>query len=302
MANYLTFETIYQTVMKAIADSQYARSDEVKAIVNQVYLNEILHADDLYPLYWLMECEESKKSKERATITGITAANPPVVTAAAHGFEDGDLVTIYGVSGMTQLNYRTFLVDDKATNTFELQDLSGTDIVGAGYTAYTSGGYAHHRGISLTDTEKVLHANWYGYNKGMDFIGPEKLEAEAAWMDDSLSRPTKCMHRQIYTAAGTQLDYLMWYPAPDAAYNLRLWYVTQAARLTNTTDVPLLPPQFHDAIIAGAITRLGENKVQVEAGVVWPTIYNSNIDSLVAFNRNWWEEHKPYERSKLFLP
>ena len=302
MSNFLTFENIYQTVMKAIADSQYARSDEVKAIVNQVYLNEILHADDLYPLYWLMEVDDTKKSKARATITGITKASPPVVTATAHGFVDGDLVTIYGVAGMTELNYRTFLVDDAAANTFELQDLSGVDIVGAGYTTYTSGGYAHHRGISLTDCEKVIRANWYGYNKGMDFIGPDQLEDQSSWMDDSRSRPLKCMHKQIYTSAGTQLDYLMWFQASDAAYNLRLWYVKQADRLSSTSDVPLLPPQFHDAIIAGAITRLGENKVQVEAGVVWPTIYNAEVDSLVAFNRNWWEEHKPFERSKLFLP
>jgi hypothetical protein len=302
MANYLTFQNIYETVMKAIADSQYARSDEVKAICNMIYLDELLHCDDLYPLYWLMECEDSRKTNTRATITGITKAAPPVVTATAHGFSDGDIVTIYGVEGMTELNNRTFMVDDKNTNTFELQDLSGTDIVGTGYTTYTSGGYVHHRGISISDCEKVLHANWYGYNKGMDFISPEKLEAESGWMDDSLSRPTKCMHKQVYTAAGTQLDYLLWYPAPDDNYSLRLWYVTQAARLSSASDVPLLPPQFHDAIISGAITRLGENKVQVEAGVIWPTIYNAQVDGLVAFNRNWWEEHKPYERSKLFLP
>jgi len=170
MDNYLTFEGIYQTIMKAIGDSQYSRSDEVKAVANMVYLNEICQCDELYPLFWLLECDDSKKTKTRATITGITAASPPVVTAAAHGFVDGDLVTIYGVVGMTEVNNRTFLVDDKAANTFELQDLSGVDIVGAGYTAWTSGGYAHHRGISLTACNRVLRANWHGYNKGLDFI------------------------------------------------------------------------------------------------------------------------------------
>ena len=110
------------------------------------------------------------------------------------------------------------------------------------------------------------------------------------------------MHRQVYTAAGAQIDYLLWYQAADAAYNLRVWYVKQAARLSATTDVPLLPYQFHDAIVAGAITRLGENKVQVEAGVVWPAIYNAELESIKTYNRKWWDDHKPYERSGLFLP
>jgi hypothetical protein len=302
MADYLSFETIYQTVMKAIGDSQYARSDEVKAICNQVYLNEILVCDDLYPPFWLMECDDTMKSKARATITGITKASPPVVTATAHGFVDGDLVTIYDVVGMTELNYRTFVVDQVSADTFHLHDYSLTDIVGAGYTTYTSGGYAHHRGVTLTDTQKVLWANWHGYNKGMEFISPQQVEDQATWMDVSCSRPLKMMHKQVYTAAGAQIDYLLWYQAADAAYNLRVWYVKQAARLSATTDVPLLPYQFHDAIVAGAITRLGENKVQVESGVVWPTIYNAEIEAIKAFNRKWWMDHKPYERSGLFLP
>lgn len=72
-----------------------------------------------------------------APITGITAANPPVVTAAAHGFSNGDIVFISGVAGMTQVNNIAFTVANKATNTFEL-----SGITGAGFSAYTSGGIA----------------------------------------------------------------------------------------------------------------------------------------------------------------
>jgi hypothetical protein len=202
---------------------------------------------------------------------------------------------------MTEVLYRTFVVADKATNTFELQDLNGVDIVGAGYTAYTSGGYAHHRGVTLTDCNRVLRANWHGYNKGLEFIGMEQLENQSSWWDDSISRPQKMMHRKVYKADGNQIDYLLWFQAPEAAYYMRLWYEKQCARLVNTTDVPILPYQFHDAIIAGAITRLGENKTQVEAGVIWPILYKAHIDAIKAFNRKWWSENKTYERSPLFL-
>ena len=58
-------------------------------------------------------------------ITGATKANPVVITAAAHGFANGDVVYITGVSGMTQLNNKTFTVANKQTNTFQLQGIDG---------------------------------------------------------------------------------------------------------------------------------------------------------------------------------
>ena len=71
------------------------------------------------------------------TITGITAANPAVVTSAGHGFSNGDRVYITGVSGMSELNNRHFVVANVATNTFELTGEDSTD-----YDAYVSGGGA----------------------------------------------------------------------------------------------------------------------------------------------------------------
>jgi hypothetical protein len=77
------------------------------------------------------------------TISGITAANPAVVTATSHGYENGDEVLISGVSGMTEVNGKRFLVADKTTNTFELQDKDGVDINSSSFTAYSSGGVAN---------------------------------------------------------------------------------------------------------------------------------------------------------------
>lgn len=68
-------------------------------------------------------------------ITGVTAANPGVVTATAHGFSNGDRVVIQSVGGMTELNNRQFIAANVTANTFEL-----TGINTSSYTAYTSGG------------------------------------------------------------------------------------------------------------------------------------------------------------------
>jgi len=77
------------------------------------------------------------------TISAITKANPAVVTATSHGYENGDEVLISSVGGMTEVNGKRFLVADKSTNTFELQDKDGTDINSSGFTTYTSGGISN---------------------------------------------------------------------------------------------------------------------------------------------------------------
>ena len=71
------------------------------------------------------------------TITGITQANPAVVTVSSHGYSNGDDVWINSVVGMTQLNNRRFRIANVTTNTFELQGVNST-----GYTAYASAGTA----------------------------------------------------------------------------------------------------------------------------------------------------------------
>ena len=55
-------------------------------------------------------------------ITGISQANPGVVTSVGHGMVTGDWVYIEGVAGMTQINGRTCRVGATTANTFELQN------------------------------------------------------------------------------------------------------------------------------------------------------------------------------------
>lgn len=77
------------------------------------------------------------------SITGITKASPPIVTATGHGFTQGQIVIIDSVVGMTELNGRAFVVDLTATgaspttNKFALKGIDSTN-----YTAWSSGGTA----------------------------------------------------------------------------------------------------------------------------------------------------------------
>lgn len=70
------------------------------------------------------------------TITGITKANPAVVTTSgSHGYSNGDDVIISDVVGMTEVNGGTYTVANVTATTFEL---SGID--SSAYTTYSSGG------------------------------------------------------------------------------------------------------------------------------------------------------------------
>ena len=90
------------------------------------------------------------------TITAITKADPGVVTAAAHGFSDDDIVVIRGVVGMTEVNKVKYKVANKTTDTFELTDAdTGDDIDTSAYTAYISGGEVRKCVTSLSGLDHL---------------------------------------------------------------------------------------------------------------------------------------------------
>jgi hypothetical protein len=95
----------------------------------------ILEFGNLYIRFYKDNGQITESDK---TITGITAANPAVVTSNSHGYSNGDHIWISSVVGMTELNGRRFTVANKTTNTFELSGVNSS-----GYTAYSSGGIAN---------------------------------------------------------------------------------------------------------------------------------------------------------------
>lgn len=68
------------------------------------------------------------------TITGITKANPGVVTSTAHGLSDGAIVVFTMAAGMVELDGQAVRIANKTTDTFELEGLDTTD-----YSTFTAG-------------------------------------------------------------------------------------------------------------------------------------------------------------------
>ncbi len=90
---------------------------------------------------------------DRKAITGITAANPGVVTATAHGFSSTDIVSLSGIVGMTQLNGTTVTVTVIDANSFSI----GVDTTT--YTAYSSGGVAMGPWVTWASLSFVIPAS-----------------------------------------------------------------------------------------------------------------------------------------------
>lgn len=94
--------------------------------------------------------EESLVGREATqTISGATQADPCVITITSHTFNNGDEIYIDSVVGMTELNGNTYIVANKSTNTFELNDADGNNIDSTGFTAYSSAGTAARTFIYL---------------------------------------------------------------------------------------------------------------------------------------------------------
>ncbi|MGV3489936.1 MAG: ubiquitin-activating E1 FCCH domain-containing protein [Devosia sp.] len=71
-------------------------------------------------------------------LIGATKANPVVVTTStSHGYSNGDIVYISGVSGMTTLNSKFYRVANKTATTFALQTTAGANVDGTKYGTFT---------------------------------------------------------------------------------------------------------------------------------------------------------------------
>lgn len=76
-----------------------------------------------------------------AVPTAITNNSPGVITKNSHGFSNGQRVVCGALHGMTQLNYREFIIAGVTVNTFTLQDTqTGTAIDTTNFGTWTSGG------------------------------------------------------------------------------------------------------------------------------------------------------------------
>lgn len=119
-------------------------------------------------------------------ITGITQADPAVVTAVAHGFATGNLIAITAVDGMVEVNGRSFAITVLTPDAFELDGENSST-----YSAYVGGGTAaRQNGATTIGSGFGDFSKTYTYVvTAVDAAGTESLaSAETSLSSDSLSQ------------------------------------------------------------------------------------------------------------------
>jgi hypothetical protein len=183
-------------------------------------------------------------------ITGATAANPVVLTAAAHGLSDGDWIFVQGVAGMTELNGNFYIVDNATTNTFSLQDTDEADVNGLSYTAYVSGGQI----LEAIDLPALDTGTVVVYAKPSDMIKPIRKSEKNAYIsieDGKIISDTEDL-KMKYTYRCT--DTTRYFPKFTQALATRL-AAEIAFRITNSVQkAELLHKDYNERILPGAIS------------------------------------------------
>lgn len=220
-------------------------------------------------------------------ITGITNANPAVVTSNAHGYSNGDRVVIAGVGGMLEVNNREFIVANQTANTFELQGINS-----AGYGTYTSGGTAS-KIIEVTTpyTEAQLFDLDYAQTNDTLYIvhpshAPAKLSrsSHTSWTLTNvafIANPfgsTKAAPQAISSVAVTNGTVIVTYSGADNFTNGDTVYIEGVLGMT----------QINKRWYTVANVNTGANTFELQGvdGTTWTAAQNGtgNIEEYTAFS------------------
>lgn len=121
---------------------EVAYSEDPVRLIEFIFNDAQTYVLEFGDLYMRVIKDGLQLTETAKNITGITNANPAVVTSNAHGYSNGDEVYITGISGAIadDLNNRNFKVAGVTANTYQLQYMDGTNVNSTSFGSYTSGG------------------------------------------------------------------------------------------------------------------------------------------------------------------
>lgn len=134
-------------------DSPYAESEDLFSldldqdantmyITHPRYLPRVLTRTGHTAWTLVLQSITSDPFTDKQVISGITQADPGVVTATGHSHVNGDIVVIEEVVGMTEVNGQPYIVANAGVNTYQLTDTAGNNVDTSGFSAYGSVGFS----------------------------------------------------------------------------------------------------------------------------------------------------------------
>lgn len=170
----------------AIAKSYFHKGMSAGTALNDITANDALvrsiSATDGFTV-----TANSSFSSNQSAISGITKANPAVVTVAStSGWTTGDVVRLKNVAGMTNVNnvdYKIVVIDG---TTFSLTDMNGNAIDSSAFEAYVAAADDAAVNLSL----KVVDNGGYKITLGTDVVGANNdvmyVECRKAYINENV--------------------------------------------------------------------------------------------------------------------
>ena len=135
-------------------------------------------------------------------ISNITNANPAVVTATAHGFVTGNLISIADVTGMTEVNGNSYIITVLTPDTFELNGVDSSS-----YGIYSSGGTASRQNGATT-----IGDGFGDFDKTYTYV---VTAVDASGSESLASAETSVTTKSLSQTGGIRLT---WDTVPEAEY------------------------------------------------------------------------------------
>lgn len=247
---------------------------------------EIFTLDGATPLAWARETYDESFTRVHAEITGITQANPGVITASEidtdlsddHGFYTNDIVWIDGIDGMDRLNRRYYIATRASATTLTLTQLDATNAINTtSYDEYSSGGKVCHVGlilpkasieptaaqISTADYRWTIKRVW---DVTFDGYSATPISEEFARERDLISlaggRPEYWRYRQYFRGGPDSLTHaLFWYGWASNKINIAVHIEKEYPDLSDWDGniYPPHPADVHDCIWHRALADLATN-------------------------------------------
>lgn len=154
-------------------------------------------------------------------ITGLSLADPVVVTAPGHGLSDGDEIDIsdiewepnvdkyFNETQPDQLNYRRFIVQNATASTIELLDEDGNTVDGTAFNAYVEGGY-------LREAFDTISGLWHLEGRNVSILSDGNVITSLTITDGQVVLPRKASRVHIGLPFIVDIE-LLNVAAPEAA-------------------------------------------------------------------------------------
>ncbi len=152
-------------------------------------------------------------------VSAATKANPAVFTSNAHGFANGDVVWLAGITGSgawaTNLNGRWYTVLNAAANTFQLRNSSGTVVSTSSYSGSYPGGATVTRcleaacQVRVTSNGHGLANNDWVWIQGVNGMTQINSTTDTAWQVTNVAANAYTLVGSVgpnysaYTSSGT---------------------------------------------------------------------------------------------------